>query len=77
MKKKPIRLRDDNGELVGAGDAVWFSYGIPPIPVIARIVERDGKLIGLCPGHNPSEFNLRSLRNYVGTWYKQGGTKHD
>jgi hypothetical protein len=41
------------------------------VGVDAPIIERDGKLIGLCPGHNPPEFNLRSLRRYVGSWYKQ------
>jgi len=66
-----LRLRDDDGEWVMAGDAVHFSYGIPPVGVDAPIVERDGKLVGLCPGHNPPQFNLRSLRRHVGNWYKQ------
>ncbi len=66
-----LRLRDDDGEWVTAGDTVHFSYGIPPVGVDAPIIERNGKLIGLCPGHKPSEFNLRSLRRYVGSWYKQ------
>ena len=66
-----LRMRDDDGEWVKAGDTVHFCYGIPPIGVDAPIIERGGKLIGLCPGHNPPEFNLRSLRRYVGNWYKQ------
>ena len=63
-------LYDDDGELTRAGDTVQFCYGIPPIRVVAEIVERDGSLVGLCPGHTPSEFKLRSLRRYVGNWYK-------
>jgi len=66
-----LRLRDNDGEWVTAGDTVHFTYGMPPAGVAAPIIERDGKLIGLCPGHNPPEFNLRSLRRYVGTWHKK------
>jgi hypothetical protein len=66
-----IFLLDDDGERTTAGDTVMFSYGIPPVRVLAKIIERDERLIGLCPGHNPPEFNLRSLRRYVGSWYKQ------
>ena len=45
-----LRLRDDYGEWVTAGDTVYFYYGIPPVAVDAAIIERNGKLIGLCPG---------------------------
>lgn len=65
------RLRDDDGNWTSAGDTVRFIYGIPPVPVRAKIIERDGKLIGLCQVHNPQEFNLRSLRRYVGAWFNQ------
>ena len=65
------RMRDDDGKWTGAGDTVRFAYGIPPVAVDAPIIDRDGKLIGLCPDHNPPEFNLRSLRRYIGNWYKQ------
>ena len=64
-----LRLRDDDGEWVTAGDVVQFSYGIPRAGVDAPVVERDGKLIALTPDHNPPECNLRSLRRYVGNWY--------
>ena len=70
-REKQLRLRDDDGEWVTSGDTVRFSYGMPPVTVIAPIIERDGKLIGLCPGHDPAEFELRSLRRHVGAWYKQ------
>jgi len=69
-KVHPLVLLDDNGERTIAGDVVRFSYGIPPVVVDAPIVERGGKLIGLCPGHNPPEVKLRSLRRYVGNWWR-------
>ena len=68
---KPLVLLDDAGKRTTAGDTVCFSYGIPPVRALAKIIERDGVLVGICPGHNPDEFKLRSLRRYVGDWYKQ------
>jgi len=59
-REKQLRLRDDDGGWVTSGDSVQFSYGIPPVTVIAPIIERDGKLIGLCPGHDPAD-NLRPI----------------
>jgi len=73
MDLPPPRLRDDDGEWVRAGDTIRFSYGIPPVPVLAQVIERDGRLIGLCPGHNPPEFPLRGLRRHVGWWVKTDG----
>ena len=64
-------LRDDDGQRVTAGDSVSFCYGLPPVAVVAKIVERDGRLVALCPGHKPAECNLRALRKYVGSWYKE------
>jgi hypothetical protein len=66
-------LRDDYGNPVRAGDSVAFTYGIPPIHVVSKIAQRDGRLIGLIPGHNPPEFNLRSLRRFAGWWCKYEG----
>jgi hypothetical protein len=67
---KRLYLFDDDGERVFAGDTVRFDYGIPPVVVDAKIVQRRGQLIALTPGHDPAECNLRSLRKYVGNWYK-------
>jgi hypothetical protein len=61
---------DDDGVPVKAGDAVRFSYGIPPVVVDAPIVQRRGSLIALTPGHDPKECNLRSLRKQVSCWFK-------
>jgi hypothetical protein len=65
-------LRDEDGQRVTAGDSVRFCYGIPPIGVVAKIVERDGRLVALCPGHKPEECELRRMRKAVGSWHKEG-----
>jgi hypothetical protein len=66
--------RDDDGQRVTAGDSVRFCYGIPPVAVVAKIVERGVRLVALCPGHNPAVCALRRLRRAVGSWYKEGAT---
>jgi hypothetical protein len=65
-----MKLKDDEGIPTGAGDTICFSYGIPPVPVKAKVIERGGKLIALCTGHNPPEINLRSLRKCVCHWWR-------
>lgn len=62
--------KDSDGKIVRAGDRIRFSYGIPPIVVVAEVVERDGVLIALTPGHNPDECKLRTLRRHVCEWFK-------
>jgi len=73
--RQPLCLRrlvmlDDDKQKVSAGDTVRFNYGIPPVCVKAKLVQRGNKIIALTPGHNPAESNLRSLRKYVGGWFK-------
>lgn len=65
-----IRHRDDDGNMVTSGDTVKFIYGIPPVLVKARLIQRKNKLIALTPGHTPSECPLARLRKYVGAWFK-------
>lgn len=64
-------LLDDNHVPTRAGDTIRFNYGIPPVVVDAKIVKRRGSLIALTPGHDPTECNLRTLRKYVGAWFKK------
>lgn len=64
---KKLRLKDDNGEWVYAGDLIEFTYGIPPVAVITMVRERDGTL-WIEPGRE--RHKLRSLRGSVGNWYK-------
>lgn len=65
-----MKLRDDDGELVGHGDSIEFRYGIPPVKVIAAVVRCGKSLVAITSEHNPTSCNLRSLRKYVGEWYK-------
>ena len=67
---KRMVMLDDDGNRVSAGDTVRFNYGIPPVCVTAKVVQRGKSLIVLTPGHNPPECNMRSLRRYVGNWCK-------
>lgn len=64
-------LLDDDGVPTRAGDTISFNYGIPPVVVKARVIQRGISLIALTPGHTPTECNLRSLRKYVGGWFKR------
>lgn len=75
-KPRPLYLRDDDGVWTGHGATVRFNYGIPPTVVDARVVQRGNKLIALAPGHEPEECNLRSLRRYVGSWYRREEMGH-
>lgn len=63
---KPIT--DDDGNAVVAGCTIHFGYGIPPIGVNAKVVERDGKLIALTPGHNPAECTVTYIKKYFNFW---------
>jgi hypothetical protein len=58
-------VKDDDGNEVREGDVIHFSYGIPPVGVRAPVISRDGKLIVITKGHNPSECPLSSLRRHV------------
>jgi hypothetical protein len=68
-------LLDDDRQPTQAGDTVGFNYGIPPVGVRAKIIRRGKSLIALTPGHTPAECNLRTLRKYVGSWYKQNAER--
>jgi len=55
---------------IKAGDTISFSYGIPPIHVRAKVVDIDGTLWVLTPGHNPDKCRLDLLPEYVGAIYE-------
>lgn len=67
---KTIYLLDDDGLRVTSCDTVRFIYGIPPVSVRAKVIQRGKSLIALTPQHNPKEVNLRALRRYVGAWFR-------
>lgn len=62
-------IKDSDGVVVKPGDAVRFSYGIPPVGVCAEVIERDGRLIALTPGHNPKECPVSQLKRHVGDFW--------
>jgi hypothetical protein len=65
-------IRDSDGVEVTAGCTIHFGYGIPPVPVVAPVVERKGVLIALTEGHNPSECRVSELKRHVGDfWVKR------
>jgi hypothetical protein len=65
-----VFLLDNDGAEVRHGDTIGFSYGIPPVGVRAQVVQRGKSLFALTPGHTPAECNLRSLRRYIGEWFR-------
>lgn len=60
---------DDDGKFILPGCKISFSYGIPPVLVIAQVVTIDGDLWALTPGHNPTRCKLSELRESVGGYY--------
>lgn len=69
-----LRMKDDDGDWVKAGDFISFSYGIPFVFVRSEVVERYGKLVAVdrdnSEGHELLENPLRTLRKRVGNWHK-------
>jgi hypothetical protein len=65
-----VEIKDYDGKPVRAGDTIYFTYGIPPVGVEAKVIERDGELIYLSPGHRPEEGTLDDLEEHVGLWTK-------
>jgi len=61
---------DDDGEIITDGDSVCFSFGIPPIRVVAPVVTIHGELWILTPVYNPTRCKLKELRECVGGFYK-------
>lgn len=70
MSVARLTMKDDWAQAVAAGDTVTFSYGIPPVRVEAMLVEIDGELWAMTPGHRPDRCRLRDLRGHVGSFYK-------
>ena len=65
-------ILDEDGLVVTAGCVIHFGYGIPPVGVDAKVVDRDGVLIALTPGHKPAECRVDQLAKHVGNfWVKQ------
>ncbi|NTG00046.1 hypothetical protein G6L30_07920 [Agrobacterium rhizogenes] len=67
---KALEIRDDESKLIKAGDRINFSYGIPGNRVDADIIDLNGELWALTPGHKPDRCKLSVLRRYVGHFWK-------
>jgi len=61
---------DSDGETIRDGDEISFSYGIPPVRVVAMVEYFEGELWALTPGHNPSRCRVSELADCVGVFYK-------
>lgn len=63
------KIRDSDGVEATAGCTIHFGYGIPEVGVVAPVVERNGILIALTPGHNPKECKVSELKRHVGDFW--------
>lgn len=70
MESSILNDVDDDGVRVVAGDHITFSYGIPPVHVVARIESINRVLYAMTPEHNPKRCRLSELRECVGAWWK-------
>ena len=62
-------LKDSDGVRVRAGDTITFSYGIPPVRVVAPVVSKNNRLMAITEGHNPSECPVSELMEHVGDFW--------
>lgn len=58
-------ILDSDGIEVKAGDLIRFAYDQPPVGVAASVIDRNGKLIAITPGHRPRECPVDALERYV------------
>lgn len=58
-------LHDKNGVEVYEDDTISFTYGIPPVKVVAQIVCRNGKYDASTTGHKPDSCELYELNEAV------------
>ena len=67
------RVLDSDGAEVTAGCTIHFAYGIPPVSVRAPVIDRDGVLIALTPGHNPAEAPVSTFKLcFIEFWVEKG-----
>lgn len=61
---------DSDGRIVREGDSIHFIYGIPPIRANGTVINRNGVLWALVPGHKPNESTLSDIRKYCEHFWK-------
>ena len=62
-------IRDSDNKIVREGDTIQFSYGIPPVKVLAPVKKIRGVLWAMTPEHNPKKCKAEDLRRHVGDFY--------
>lgn len=67
-RRKRGPLVDEDGKPITAGCTIRFSYGIPPVAVVAKVVERDGVLVALTPGHTPSSARVDEITPFFNVY---------
>lgn len=70
-----LGMKDSDGKTIKAGDTIVFSYGIPPLRVVAPVVLEDDKLVAITTGHTPSKCELKELKKYIGNFYKKSAVQ--
>ena len=56
---------DRDGKEIKEGDIIEGSYGIPGRTCSGKVINRDGTLWVLTPGHNPSECSLKDFMKWI------------
>lgn len=63
------KILDGDGIEVTDGCTVCFSYGIPPVHVVAPVIYKNGKLVAMTIGHSQAQCEVRHLEKHVGYFY--------
>lgn len=61
---------DSEGQRVKDGDTIQFSFGIPPVRVVAKVERIGSRLYAMTPDHEPKHCELGKLKEYVEHFYK-------
>lgn len=69
--KHPKFCMDSDRRRVYPGDSIRFSFGIPPLLVIGKVVLREGEFWVLTPTVKPTECRIKELRECVGDFYRE------
>lgn len=65
------RIRDEDGIPLKSGDYITFTFGIPPISVLARLSSTGGEMQIECldpPDVKPKFENLKTVMKFYQVW---------
>ena len=66
-----VEIKDEDGIRLRSGDYISFAFGLPPISVLARLTETDGRWMIECidpPDVKPRRSTLADLRRHYAIW---------